>query len=110
MKVTHVHVKVSNLDSAVQWFKSMLGLHPSQVFDDCCVYTFGNMKLALDKATTDSEAIIALESKDCDYDYESLVKNGAKGIQEPKNFSTGSRAAILQGPGKLKIEIDQILS
>lgn len=110
MHVTHIHANVADLESATAWFATYLGLQPIQQWNDCHVFTLGPIKLALDRAPNDSVVTIALANIDCDAEYRRLIARGAQSIQAPQTFKTGSRTAIVQGPGALNIEIDQVLS
>jgi len=65
--------------------------------------------LILDAAPTDSAASIGFSSTDCDADFAALVARGAIMLEPPQDRPYGARVAYLQGPGALKIELEQLL-
>lgn len=71
--------------------------------------SFRSFILILDAAEEDSPATIGFETDDCDRDFEAVVGRGAVALDPPSNRPWGARVAYLQGPGRLKFEIEQPL-
>jgi len=69
---------------------------------------FGSVTLILDVSDADSSATIGFESDDCDRDYRAVLERGAVAIEQPTkiNKAWGVRAAYVQGPGRLRFEIE----
>jgi hypothetical protein len=66
----------------------------------------GSFILILDAAEADSSATIGFESDDCDRDFRAVLERGAVALDPPSNKAWGVRAAYVQGPGRLKFEIE----
>ena len=74
--------------------------------DRMATLSFGAFILILDSADTDSPATIGFESEDCDQDFRAVVERGAVPLEPPSNRIWGVRGAYIQGPGRLKFEIE----
>jgi uncharacterized glyoxalase superfamily protein PhnB len=72
--------------------------------------SLGGISLVLDLSDDDSAATIALESHDCDHDYQTLVSRGAESLEEPIDQSWGVRTAYVKGPGAILLELEQPLT
>jgi len=62
----------------------------------------------LDKADEDISCTIGFESTNCDEDFKEVTSKGAKVIEKPDDKPWGVRAAYIQGPGKLTLEIEEM--
>ena len=60
-----------------------------------------------DASDVDSIMTLGFESRDCDADFDAVVKRGAIAIESPADRPWGSRAAYVRGPGSLTIEFEQ---
>ena len=109
MKMTHMHAQVKDLESAERWFRDVMMATPSFVNDRMASYALGIFTLILDKADADSVATIAFATDDCDGDFNKLVDRGAVPLEKPVDLAWGARAAYLQGPGGLTIELEEML-
>lgn len=110
MKFSHLHVDVQDLPTAVRWLNTVAGIETS--YENGRMATFAlrdDLSLILDAADRDAPATLAFTSTDCDADYDAFLARGAKSSQPPENLAWGVRAAYLQGPGALTIEIEQPL-
>src|SRR5215470_16746269 len=109
MTISHVHCQVKDLAEAVAWFTKACGISPS--FNDARmgVFEFGPFTLILDAAASDSTVTIGFNSTDCRADFEALLARGARALEAPQDRPYGARVAYLQGPGSIKIELEQML-
>jgi len=110
MTISHVHCRVTDLSGAVDWFASTCQVLPSHSDARMAVLVFGPFTLILDAASRDSDVTIGFNSSDCHADFALLVSRGAEAIHPPEDRSYGARVAYLKGPGRLVIEIEQMLS
>jgi len=55
-------------------------------------------------------ATIGFKSADCDVDFAAIVARSAIVLEPPQNRPYGARVAYLQGPGALKVELEQMLA
>ena len=60
----------------------------------------------MDAAESDSSATIGFETDDYDRDFRAVLERGAAALDPPSNKAWGVRAAYIQGPGRLKFEIE----
>ena len=109
MTISHVHCRMKDLSGAVEWFTSRCGVAPSFTDSRMAVLPFGEFTLILDAASDDSIATIGFDSPDCDADFAAMVARGAQAVEPPRDRPYGARAAYLQGPGALTIEIEQLI-
>lgn len=72
--------------------------------------SFGKLGVILDAATDDSIVTLGFHSKDCDADYRLITSRGAEPIEESQDKPWGARTAYLKGPGRLTVEIEQLLN
>lgn len=108
MKFSHLHVSVRDLSAAVHWFESVAQLKKS--FDNgrmAVLVLAPTVNLVLDTAEHDAAVTLAWESADCDGDFAALSERGAVVISAPEDLTWGVRAAYLQGPGAITIELEQ---
>jgi predicted enzyme related to lactoylglutathione lyase len=108
--ISHVHCQVRDLPAAVAWFTERCEVPPSFNDGRMAVFQFGAFTLILDAASSDSVVTIGFNSADCNADFASMVARGARVLESPQDRQYGARAAYLQGPGAIKIEIEQLLS
>jgi catechol 2,3-dioxygenase-like lactoylglutathione lyase family enzyme len=106
MNLNHIHLGVRDLRSALEWLDCVWQLKPEFQNDRMATIRFGSAILILDAADADSPATIGFESDDCDRDYSAVVQRGAVALDPPSNKAWGARAAYVQGPGRLKFEIE----
>lgn len=109
MKLNHIHVGVRDLEGALDWLDRVWQLKPEFHNDRLATIPFGSFTLILDAAEADSPATIGFESEDCDRDFQAVLERGAVALEAPSNRPWGARAAYIQGPGRLKFEIEQPL-
>jgi len=110
MKISHFHVSVQDLNSALQWLERVLEVRPTFQDDRLASVPFGDFIIIVDKADRDVPVTIGFDSKDCDGDYRRLIERGALSLEEPTDRSWGVRSAYLHGPGAVRVEIEQPLS
>lgn len=106
MNFNHIHLSVRDLRTALDWLDRIWQLKPQFQNDRMATVPFGSFTLILDAAETDSSATIGFESDDCDRDYRTVLERGAVAIEPPSNRAWGVRAAYVQGPGRLRFEIE----
>ena len=109
MKGSHVHLNVKDLRGAVEWFEHVWQLTPSFQNERMASIGLGEMTVILDAAANDVAATIGFESQDCDADLSAVRSRGAVVLQEARDMPWGTRSAYVQGPGALKLEIEQML-
>ena len=109
MRLNHIHVSVRDLAGALEWLERVWQLKSEFQNGRLATLSFGNFVLILDSADTDSPATIGFESEDCDRDFQGVVERGAVSIEPPSDRPWGVRCAYIQGPGRLKFEIEQPL-
>ena len=108
MTISHVHCQVKDLPGAEAWFRRVHGVSPSFSDPRLVVFEFGAFTLILDAGSEDSVVTIGFDSADCDGDFAALVARGAHSLTPPEDRPYGARVAYLQGPGAIKIEIEQL--
>lgn len=106
MNFNHIHLSVLDLGTAVHWLDRIWLLKPEFQNDRMATISFGSLTLILDAAEADSSVTIGFESDDCDRDYRAVLERGAVAIEPPSNKPWGVRAAYIQGPGRLRFEIE----
>jgi glyoxalase/bleomycin resistance protein/dioxygenase superfamily protein len=110
MDGNHFHVVVRRLDDALTWFARVLEAQPTFTSGRMAVLPFGPIQLLLDEGDEESVTTIGYGSADCDADFRLLTSRGAAAIEEPEDRPWGVRAAYLQGPGRVVVELEQPLS
>ena len=106
MRFNHVHVGVRRLPAALEWLERVWKLRPAFQNEHMATIDFGSFTLIMDAASDDTSATIGFASEDCDRDFLDVVSRGAEALQPPADRPWGVRAAYLQGPGRLKFEIE----
>jgi predicted enzyme related to lactoylglutathione lyase len=106
MNLNHIHLGVRDLGAALAWLEQVWLLKPEFQNERMATITFGSFILILDAAETDTVATIGFESDDCDRDFRAVVSRGAVALDPPSNKPWGVRCAYVQGPGRLKFEIE----
>ena len=106
MIFNHVHLGVRDLGAALGWIERIWQLKPQFENDRMATLVFGSFTLILDVADAGSSATIGFETDDCDRDYRAVLERGAVAIEPPTNKAWGVRAAYVQGPGRLRFEIE----
>ncbi|HKA37592.1 MAG TPA: VOC family protein [Thermoanaerobaculia bacterium] len=109
MTISHVHCQVRDLAGAVAWFRQMCAVSPSYSDARMAVFSFDAFTLILDEAPGDSVVTIGFNSADCDADFAAMAARGAHVLTPPEDRPYGARVAYFQGPGAIKIEIEQML-
>ena len=109
MQLNHIHVSVRDLGEAVAWLERVWLLKPEFQNGRLATFAFNDFILILDSGEADSPATIGFESDDCDRDFRAVVERGAQPIEPPSDRPWGVRCAYIQGPGRLKFEIEQPL-
>jgi catechol 2,3-dioxygenase-like lactoylglutathione lyase family enzyme len=106
MTLNHIHLGVRDLRTALDWLERIWQLTPQFQSDRMATIPFGSFILILDVAEADSFATIGFNTDDCDRDYRAVLERGAIALSPPSNQAWGVRAAYVQGPGRLKFEIE----
>ena len=107
MRLNHIHVSVRDLSAALGWLDRVWQVKPEFQNERMATFSFDEFVLILDAADIDSPATIGFESEDCDADFRTAVERGAVPIEPPSDKPWGVRGAYIQGPGRLKFEIEQ---
>ncbi|MEK6706625.1 MAG: VOC family protein [Bdellovibrionota bacterium] len=108
MKGSHIHVGVKDFRSAVNWMDRVLKVKAVFSNDRMAVFHLGPFSVIVDEADYDTTATIALDSEDCQKDFDFVVQNGADVIEKPAKQHWGVIAAYFKGPGQLTFEIEQV--
>lgn len=106
MDLNHIHLGVRDLPGALDWLDRVWQLTPEFQNDRMATLHFGAFIVILDAAEADSSATIGFESDDCDRDFRTVLERGGAVLDPPSNKAWGVRAAYIQGPGRLKFEIE----
>ena len=109
MKGSHVHLGVRNLKGTLAWLGRVWRCAPLYQDKEMAVVPFGPLTLIFDAAKKDSPATLAYSSRDCDDDYKTAIKRGARPVEPPTDRVYGVRSAYVKGPGALTFEIEQRL-
>jgi len=110
MKMSHVHCRVRELQAAADWFAKVCQIAPVFNNERMVWLSFGVFGVILDAAADDSIVTIGFDSTDCDADYRLLTSRGAEPIEAPQDRPWGARSAYLKGPGRLTVELEQVLN
>ena len=106
MNLNHIHLGVRDLRTALDWLDRVWQLRPQFQNERMATIGFGSFILILDAAEADSSATIGFESDDCDRDFRAVLQRGAVALDPPSNKAWGARTAYVQGPGRLRFEIE----
>lgn len=106
LPLERVRLGVRDLPGALAWLDSVLGWKPSYRDGHHALVTSGSVKLELTAADADSTVVLALTSDDVDADHKRLVERGAISLSAPTDRPSGSREALLKGPGGVVVELD----
>lgn len=106
MNLNHIHLGVCDLRAALDWLDRVWQLNPQFENDRMATIRFGSFILILDAAEADSSATIGFETDDCDRDFRAVLDRGAVALEPPSNKGWGRRVAYVEGPGRLKFEIE----
>ena len=106
MRLNHIHVAVRDLKGALAWLERVWEIKADFENERMATLVFDGFTLILDSAEADSPATIGFESDDCDRDFQAVVGRGAVSLEPPENKPWGIRCAYLEGPGRLKFEIE----
>jgi predicted enzyme related to lactoylglutathione lyase len=106
MNLNHIHLGVHDLGAALEWLDRVWQVKPEFQNSRMATISFGAFILILDAAESDSPATVGFETDDCDRDYRAVLDRGAIALEPPANQPWGARAAYIQGPGRLKFEIE----
>ena len=107
MNLNHIHLGVRDLRATIDWLDRVWRLKPQFQNDRMATIHFGSFILILDAAEAETPAIIGFESDDCDGDFRTVVERGAIALDPPSDKPWCSRAAYIQGPGRLTFEIEE---
>jgi catechol 2,3-dioxygenase-like lactoylglutathione lyase family enzyme len=106
VRLNHIHVAVRDLEGALDWLDRIWEVKAEFQNERMATLLFADFTLILDSAETDSPATIGFETDDCDRDFQAVVGRGAVSLEAPENKPWGIRCAYIQGPGRLKFEIE----
>ena len=110
MQANHVHLLVSDLPNAVEWFERIWGAKVTLRRPRMAMLDFGSIQGILDLAPEDEPITMGFASQDCDADYRGLLARGAESSSAPADQPWGSRVAYLKGPGRITLELEQPLA
>jgi catechol 2,3-dioxygenase-like lactoylglutathione lyase family enzyme len=110
MQFNHIHVKVRDLPAAIAWMRDVWNVKPDFENDRMASLPLGSFWLFLDCAAEDTMTTVGFGTDDCDRDYKALAQRGAEGLEEPADRPWGARTAYIQGPGRLRFELEQALT
>lgn len=110
MKLSHVHCRVLDLQAAARWCEKVWQITPVFNNERMVWVSFGDLGVIFDAASEDSIITIGFDSTDCDADYRLLTSRGAEPIDVPQDRPWGARTAYLKGPGRVTVEIEQLLN
>jgi catechol 2,3-dioxygenase-like lactoylglutathione lyase family enzyme len=106
MNLNHIHLGVRDLSGALDWLDHIWQVKPAFQNSRMAAVSFGSFTVILDAAEADHPATVGFRSDDCDRDYHAALERGAVALDPPANQPWGVRAAYIQGPGRLKFEIE----
>jgi hypothetical protein len=106
MNLNHIHLGVRDLGGAIDWLDRIWQVKPEFQNSRMAAVSFGAFTVILDAAEADHPATVGFQSDDCDRDYRTVLERGAVALDPPANQPWGVRAAYIQGPGRLKFEIE----
>jgi len=106
MVLNHIHLQIRDLNAAVAWLERILQVQSGYRNERMATFSFNSLTLIFDHADVDVSATVGFESEDCDRDFRALVERGALALEPPTDREWGVRTAYIQGPGKLKFEIE----
>jgi predicted enzyme related to lactoylglutathione lyase len=106
VRLNHIHVAVQDLTGALDWLDRVWQVKAEFQNERMATFAFDDFILILDSADTDSPATIGFESENCDEDFRAVVERGAVSLEPPSDKPWGVRCAYIQGPGRLKFEIE----
>jgi predicted enzyme related to lactoylglutathione lyase len=107
MTLNHIHLGVRDLGAALDWFDRVWRAKAEFQNERMATLIFSSFTLILDAAETDCPATIGFESEDCDRDFREVMERGAIALDPPSDKPWGTRSAYIQGPGSLRLEIEQ---
>ena len=109
MWLNHFHVNVRDLKGAILWFEKVWGIKPVYESDGMASFNQAGFTFILDVADNDALSTIGFNSDNCDLDFQNVISKGATVIEKPSDKPWGVRAAYIKGPGKITLEIEQLL-
>jgi predicted enzyme related to lactoylglutathione lyase len=109
VELNHIHVYVQDLSPAIEWFQRICDARLTYRGEEMASLTVGPLQMLLDIADEDARITIGFATKDCDADFAAVVAKGAAVIEPPTDRPWGVRAAYLRGPGKVTVELEQML-
>ncbi len=109
MKLGHLHIGFKDLSGAIAWMEKVLEKKPAYQNQNMAVFAFEHVSLIFDRGQEDAAVTVAFDSSGCDEDFARLTAKGAKAIEKPSDQPWGVRAAYIQGPGRITLEIEQAL-
>lgn len=109
MKVSHMHLGFKNLEGAVCWMKDVLAKEPGYRNANMATFDFENTSLVFDQSDDDTVLTFGVKTLDCDRAFAEMQRRGAVALDEPTDQPWGVRAAYIQGPGGVTLEIEQTM-
>src|SRR2546426_8357312 len=95
MKGSHVHLQVRDLGGTLAWLARVWKVKPVYLDKDMAVVPFGPITVIFDRARRDSRATLAYSSSNCEADYRTVLKRGARSVQPPKDRGYGVPAPYI---------------
>ncbi len=110
MRGNHIHLGVRDLAAVLEWLERVCHVIPTYQTARMAILPFGDVGLILDESEEETSATLGYHSDDCDEDFRAIVARGAAPIEGPSDRTWGVRVAYVQGPGRLRLEIEQPLA
>jgi catechol 2,3-dioxygenase-like lactoylglutathione lyase family enzyme len=105
--VSHIHLGVRDPETAAAWFEKVMELKVARPYPGAVRFSLGTIGVFLETRDQDSPATLGFPTDNCDADHKQLVDRGAVSTEACNDKPYGVRAAYLQGPGGLIIELEQ---
>lgn len=109
MQCSHIHLMFRDYQNACAVFRKIFRQKPSFSNERMSVYKIGVLELIIDSSRNDSSAILGFEVKNCRREYARLKRMGLVPIEPPSEKPWGVRNAYLKGPGKVIVEVEEMI-
>lgn len=110
MKLNHVHVPVSDLDQAVEFYQAELGWPLEFRTEDSAYFDAAGVVLERSKSPANPDFIVGLAVDDVDATYQDLIDRGVAVGDVPKDRSWGVRNFYVRDPDGNQVEYEMRLN